>query len=57
MDMSSRYTVLKPASGTAEPGADLAKNLRFSLDTHLVHMEDGYVLQVYSVPKPAPGTA
>jgi hypothetical protein len=27
---------------------DLARNLGLSLETHLVHTEDGYVLQVYS---------
>jgi len=27
---------------------DLARNLGLSLETHLVHKEDGYVLQVYN---------
>jgi hypothetical protein len=27
---------------------DLARNLGLSLETHLVHTEDGYILQVYS---------
>jgi hypothetical protein len=26
---------------------DFARNLRLSLETYLVHTEDGYVLQVY----------
>jgi len=36
---------------------DLARNLGLSLETHLVHTEDGYILQVYITEALPSGTA